>query len=104
MDIFKTPTNNNGANIIKVIRPGSDEYNDVHNTNRKLNNLNLSNYKEIDPDTKEMYDDTISKMLDSDIYIDKFIEKYIEYINSRIISGKSVSQKAYGLYNLFKRL
>lgn len=105
-DIFNINKNNdeNGASIIKVIRPGSDEYNEVHDTDHELGKLHLSNCIVVDDKTKEAFEEVCDRLLDSDAYSERFIDMYLNKVNANIISGKSIPPKSYALYTLFRSI
>lgn len=103
-DIFNTNKSHdkNEASIIRVIRPGSDDYDMIHNTKKEENIT--SDYNDIDKNTIDTYNKICSKLISDDIYIDKFIRTYTNIINTNILSGKKISNKAYTLYNLFRSI
>ena len=95
-DIFNTNKSHdkNEASIIRVIRPGSDDYDKVHYTEKST----------VDNDITSDCNKFIMKLVSDDVYIDEFIKTYTNIINTNILSGKKVSNKAYDIYNLFRSI
>ena len=80
-------TDKDSASIIKVIRPGSNEYDNVHTD--KIN-------------TPDYFENTIDSFLSDDKNVEEFAILYMDKLNKALISGDKIGARAYWLYERFK--